>query len=156
MRKLIWDSMLDADMNTRYWGCLTRRYSNRDKRMKIFLALMSSGTFASLWFWTDIELLWKILSAISTVIAISLPILNLQKSIETMATLKAKWTQIETEYEIMWSTCNKEGSDDSQTENTCRYVKKAEVEANRMEATLPNDKKLIQKCCNEVLESRGL
>ena len=43
MRKEIWNSMLDADMNARYWGELSRTYYSREKWAKIFLAVMASN-----------------------------------------------------------------------------------------------------------------
>ena len=47
MRKIIWDSMLDAEMNERYWSKLSKRYYKKEQRTKIFLAIMASGTVAS-------------------------------------------------------------------------------------------------------------
>jgi hypothetical protein len=87
MRKSLWYSMLDADMNARYWSYLSRRYSNRDKYSKIFLALMSSGTVASWGFWSDMQIIWKILSACSALLAIALPIINWPKMISNMGVL---------------------------------------------------------------------
>ena len=40
IRKAIWGSMLTADMNARYWKSLVRRYVQRDKGLKISLALI--------------------------------------------------------------------------------------------------------------------
>jgi len=51
MRETIWDSMLDADMNVRYWAGLGRCYYKKDITYKIFLAAMSSGTVASWGIW---------------------------------------------------------------------------------------------------------
>jgi hypothetical protein len=84
-RKYIWELMLDSDMNVRYWKYSVIRYYNYDKRSKIFLAVMSSGTVASWSIWSSVPLLWQFLSACSAIIAITLPILNFQKSIETMS-----------------------------------------------------------------------
>ena len=77
MRTAIWKSMLEADMNAKYWKYLVNRYSTRDKGFKIFLAIMASGTVAGWGLWEDIPWLWKSLSSISAIIAISSPILNI-------------------------------------------------------------------------------
>ena len=77
--------MLDADMNARYWKRLVNRYATRDKWLKIFMALMASGAVAGWGLWEAIPWLWKTLSSASAVVAISLPVLNYQKSIEQMS-----------------------------------------------------------------------
>ena len=94
IKKAIRDSMLDADLNVRYWGHLSRQYYKTSRFIKIFLALIASGTVASWGFWQDIELLWKILSGIAAVLAIILPILGLEKKIDTMSILKGIWIEV--------------------------------------------------------------
>ncbi len=47
IEKAIWDSLLDADLNIRYWGYLSRRYYCINRFIKIFLAIIASGTVAS-------------------------------------------------------------------------------------------------------------
>ena len=59
IRKAVWDGMLGADFNKRYWDHLIRRYSKRDKYTKIFLATMSSSTVESWGIWDEIDLLWN-------------------------------------------------------------------------------------------------
>ena len=102
IRKAIWEAMLDADFNVRYWGDLSRRYSERDNYTKIFLALMSSSTVASWGIWNEVNILWKILFSISSVTAIIFPFLNLQKKIGEMSNLRGKWSRISRAYENLW------------------------------------------------------
>ena len=77
--QVVWEAMLDADLNFRYWDHLSRRYSAWDKYTKIFLAIMSSSAVAGWRIWNEVDILWKGLSAVSAVTAIALPILNWQK-----------------------------------------------------------------------------
>jgi hypothetical protein len=42
-QKAIWRAMLDADMNARYWKAMLIKYSREEKRIKIFLAIVTSG-----------------------------------------------------------------------------------------------------------------
>ena len=84
----IWGSMLDADMNERYWAQLSRNYHQKNKSIKIFLALMTSGTVASWSIWDEVDILWKVLSAIAAAISIAFPILKLEIMIERMSVLK--------------------------------------------------------------------
>jgi hypothetical protein len=47
-QKAIWRAMLDADMNARYWKAMLIKYSREEKRIKIFLAIVTSGTVISI------------------------------------------------------------------------------------------------------------
>ena len=65
---------------------------------------MSSGTVASWGFWSDVPIVWKILSACSALLAIALPIINWPKMISNMGALKQYWCEIKMDYEITWLT----------------------------------------------------
>ncbi len=155
MREAIWKSMLDADMNARYWKCLVNRYAQRDKVLKIFLAVMASGTVAGWGLWEAIPWLWKTLSSISALTAISLPILNYQKSIEKMALLSGKWGELRIEYEDLWLQVK--DTDTSQSlERAFKKFRKIESGLQEKETKLPDDKKLLLRCFEEVKQTRGI
>lgn len=154
MRKSLWYSMLDADMNERYWSHLSRKYYYRDRHSKMFLAIMSSGTVAS-WFWSDIQIIWKILSACSALLAIALPIINLPKMISNMGVLKQYWSEIKIDYEITWIALE-QGKSEIVIEKQYKKIKQKENKANQNETNMPHDKKLLWQCREEVLLSRGL
>jgi hypothetical protein len=153
-RQAIWGSMLDADMNARYWGFLTRRYYNKDKYSKIFLAAMASGTVASWGFWANVVIIWKVLSAISALIAISLPIVNYQKLIESIAEQKREWTYLKNEYESLW--LSQKTKNQKEIASVYKKIKVHETIKIKDESKLPYDEKLIMRCYEEVLRSRGL
>ena len=155
MRKVIWDSMLDADMNQRYWSYLSRRYYVRDLYSKIFLAMMSSGTVASWGLWSQFPFIWKALSSISALLAIALPLINWPKQISTMVGLKQKWTEIKSEYELLWLTFEK-GKKDAAIEKDLKNIKQKETTVSQQESNLPCDKKLLYQCRDDVLQSRGI
>jgi len=156
MRKTIWDSMLDADMNNRYWAHLSRRYYTREKWAKIFLAAMASGAVASWGFWSEYELLWKILSAMSALLAIALPILNWPKMIESMVFLTEKWSLIKADYELLWLDVKKDITNENKTIKELKRLKDKENTLSQKEANLPDEQKLLRKCREEVISSRGL
>ncbi len=153
IRKAVWDRLLGADFNKRYWNHLIRRYSKWDKYTKIFLATMSSSTVASWGIWDEIDILWKGLSAISAVTAIALPILDWSKTISRMSDLAGKWSRIEYEYENLWLELQGD-SPINRVEGEYRRIR-GEV-AGLDDTGLPEDVKLNEQCHNEVLESRGL
>ena len=90
-------------MNARYWGHLARRYQKREMGIKIFLAATSSATVAGWVLWKHAPLLWQVLSGISALLAIALPILNYSQRIATMADLRAKWMHLRVEYDRLWA-----------------------------------------------------
>ena len=155
MRKAIWDSMLDADMNVRYWAELGRRYYKRDIRYKIFLAAMSSGTVASWGIWSEVQLLWKILSGISALVAIALPILNWPKMIQSIGNVKQKWVDTKADYEVLWVEVNSK-KDQAVLKEEFKKIKKREATASQQETNLPKKDKLLDECWEDVLKSRGL
>ena len=150
--KAIWESMLDADMNERYWTCLSRNYFKRDRYIKIFLAVMTSGVVASWNFWADIQIIWKVLSAIAALTAIISPIMKLEKSVENLSAIKGKWKKVLSGYEILWLSRN----DKKEDELIAEYGKIKEKEDEIDEQNFPVKKKLILKIQDEVLKSRGI
>ena len=155
MRNSVWKSMLDAEMNVRYWKYLTQRYSNRDRNIKIFLAITSSGALASWSIWNEIPFLWQFLSGLSAVIAIVSPILNYQKIIESTSDLSGKWWELFRHYETFWrNVINNEI--DKRIEKEYTKTKAKEDILVKKETKLPQDIKLLRKCQQEVLHSRGL
>lgn len=155
MREAIWKSMLDADMNARYWKSLVKRYSNREKYLKIFLALMASGTVAGWGFWQSFPIFWKILSSISAITAIALPILNYQKTIGQMSFLSGKWGELRIEYEDLWFQVKSKQANSNHNQAYKKY-RKIESSLEKRESTLPDDQKLLKKCFDDVKQSRGL
>ena len=155
MRKAVWNSMLDANMNVRYWKYLTQRYSIRERVLKILLAITSSGTVAGWTIWSKVPELWQSLSSLSALIAIALPILNYPKLIETMADLSGKWWEVKREYEDYWISLEAGESFDSISPRYNKTKSKEDVLV-KTESRLPYDEKLLRKCQEEVLRSRGL
>ena len=155
IRQVIWEAVLDADLNLRYWDHLSRRYSTRDKYTKIFLATMSSSTVASWGFWDEIDILWKGLSAVSAFTAIALPILNWQKKIGEMSNLRGKWSRISRAYENLWEDLLLGRTGTELVEEYRKIRNEMEGEEDNTSPDLPrNKRKLIQRYENEVLESR--
>ncbi|MEW8183568.1 MAG: hypothetical protein AB2794_01085 [Candidatus Thiodiazotropha endolucinida] len=155
LRKAVWDSMLDADMNSRYWKYLVDRYSKRETVLKIFLAIMASGTVAGWGIWEEYAIVWKGLSSGSALVAIALPILNYQKLIERFSELAGKWGELRIEYEDMWLEVK--GQPDNQSlVKTYKKFRATEISLEKKESKMPNDKKLLKACFEEVKKSRGL
>ncbi len=73
-----------------------------------------------------------------------------------MVRLKQQWTEIKNEYEIVWVSYRNKNKNDADIESELLRLKKKETETSRAESNLPNSQKLLYKCRDEVLKSRGL
>lgn len=160
LRKTIWESMLDADMNTRYFAHLGRRVQKLEKRLTIFLALMSSSVIGSWKLWNDTEawhsfsFAWQLLCGAAAILAVALPILDYPKQISTLAQLKGAYSTLLTDYEILWSRLSRLKI--GEADNEFRRIRTKEDSLSTLEAHLPFDRKLVLKCQVEVRSARRL
>jgi hypothetical protein len=154
MRALIWNSMLTAQMNVCYWSHLASRSAQREKWIKIFLAVTSSGTVAGWSVWTEYAIVWKVLSGMSAVLAVSLPILDYSGRVAQLNKVASKCAQLRLGYDQLWAQIDVLTPNllsDMQAELT-----KKEIELADMQVTEPDDRELLVHCQEEVLQSRGL
>lgn len=149
--------MLTADWNCRYWGYLYQRYNSYERYSKIFLAVTSSSTVAGWTFWTQADWIWKSLSALSALLAISVPYLNWQNSIEKTMELRGGWLEAKYMYEKLWRRIES-GTITSQEEieSTMDEILEKQRPLDTKASSFPNIKSLAKKCQQEVLESRNL
>jgi len=154
MRELIWNSMLTAQMNAAYWNKLACRYAQRERWIKIFLAITSSSTVAGWAFWAQHDSIWKFLSALSAVIAVILPLLDYSARVERFNKLSTKFAQLRTGYDQLWAQI------DDLTPDTIRNMQDQlatkEIEVADLQTTEPSNRELLVHCQEEVLQSRGL
>lgn len=156
IKRKIWIAMLDAELEAKYWEEISRSSYKWDRRLKIFLASMSSSTVATWGLWNEIDIVWQILSGISAVTAIVVPILNLPRTIQDTSRLSSKWLKIQSQYETLWFDI--ETGLKSLEEIIDQYKPIREKELLELApAHLPSNKKKIkERCFNQILQSRGL
>jgi hypothetical protein len=154
MRALIWNSMLTAQMNVCYWSQLASRLAQREKWIKIFLAVTSSGTVAGWSVWTEYAIVWKVLSGMSAVLAVSLPILDYSGRVAQLNKVASKCAQLRLGYDQLWAQI------DVLTPNLVNDMQaelaKKEIELADLQVAEPDDRELLIHCQEEVLHSRGL
>lgn len=149
----IWESLLVADMNKRYWGYMARRYQKREQVATIFLAATSSTTVTTWAVWKSIEWVWQTLSVVAAITSVGLPILNYPRQIEPMVELTAKWGVIQLSHENLWLSLN--STPDAEALEEFKKIKGQESELISTEARLPIDTRLLRKCQREVIASRA-
>jgi hypothetical protein len=150
----LWNSLLDAEMNVRYWSAMCHRYSRYDTCSRIFLAFTSSSTVAGWGFWSNWPVVWKSLSGVSAIVAIVLTVVDLPKKVSRMSVLVARWKQSQIDYELLW----RKDRDLTSAQSRSKYesCKHKEVVSTTEEQTLPHDSKLLKKCYDDVCNVRGL
>ena len=154
MSKELWDSLLDAEMNVRYWSAICHRYSRYDVGSRIFLAITSSSTVAGWGFWAQRPEVWKTLSGASALIAIILTVIDLPKKVSRISVLVARWKQSQVEYELLWHADRSLSSSQSRSKyNNCKH---REVANTSEEQTLPYDPKLLKRCYDDVCRVHGV
>lgn len=157
MRKRIWRSMLDADLNARYWGEQSRIAYARDKCIRIFVAATSSGTIAAWSIWVDCPLAWKVLSALSALLAVASPILNFTEKAKVSTMLYCTWSDILRSYEMLWGRIEAGLlSDISKMTSEYNRIIMREKQCDPHEAKYRVDEGLIEECRRKVLSNRGI
>ncbi len=152
--RALWDSLLGADMNSRYWAYIARRYQRRLKAATIFLAATSTSAVGALLVSLKVDWLPQVLSLATAVIAIALPILNWEGTIQTAVRVVERWAFLRTAYERLWVSLPAISNADASTKFD--EIKGRELELSWIEVTLPHDQTLLQKSYTEVLQTRGI
>jgi hypothetical protein len=151
-RSAVWDSMLEADYQKRYWHTKAGSYLRKDRWLQCALAVLSSAAVLSALGEYQLPDLWKLLSFITALFATALPFVNLTRRAISMTDVASRWHLLEVEYSSMWRKVDKGDF----SEERFKDLKAQEVEIGKMTSDLPFDDKKTQKSCFEqVLIARG-
>ena len=149
--------MLDAEYNVKVTDRLGKKYYKYDMSSKILLAFTTSSSFLSLTIWGYFPILLEFLVALSAIIAIVIPIVNLPKSMQILEGRAVKWEELSFKYNWLWEDRNSYDEGDlkakyDQIKNEeFRFIKKEEVAFH-----LSSSMKEKEECQKEVLKSKGL
>ena len=153
----IWYAMLDAEYNVKVTDRLGKKYYMYDMSSKMLLALTTSSSFLSLRIWGYFPILLEFLTALSAIIAIAIPIVNLPKSMQILEGRAVKWEELSFKYNRLWEDINSYNDYDLHAKydqikkEELRFIEKAEV---AFHLSLSMKKK--EECQKEVLKSKGL
>jgi len=156
VRTLLWDSLLTADLNHRYYGALSDYLQRWDKRAKIFVAITSSTAVAGWAIWSEVgfNTLWTVAGGLAAVVAVAQPILDPARSIKTSGQLSGAWFSILRDYELLWTSVDSTNEDALRQSLAPIFLE--EKRLMELETTLQKRKRIAQKCEAEVRRSRGL
>lgn len=152
-RKAIWDSLLESDFQKRYWHAKAGSFVKIDRRLQIFLAILSSAAVLTALDDLEMQYVWKWLSAATAIVATALPFLNFTRRSVAMTDIASKWHALEVEYSAMWRSIDRHGF----SEQRFKELQTQEVEIGKAISELPtDDKKLQSKCYEQVFIARGI
>ena|ERR1019366_8469022 len=151
-RTVLWDSMLDAEMNVYFWDLISARYARWDRNMKFFIALAASGAVAGWGVWSQHPGGWKTFSAIAAVAAVAHPIFFSSDVLKRMSELVATWKEVFVDYELLWYRDGELQLAEAWSEFETIKRRESRIDETR----LPRSKGLLEKAFNHVLEKRRL
>lgn len=151
-RIALWDALLDADMNVRYWKLLSQRYSTINNYYRVLLAISSSATVAAWGIWSQYPYAWKALSAISCLASLIYPIFLPTEKLKKLSGLAGAWQQMRTKYELFWSRDSTFAA--AQTWDDFERTRQEEDKIDESDFT--TNSKLVSKAQDQVRKARGL
>lgn len=155
IRRLVWESLLNADFSSRYFGHLAGLLQTRERIITVVVGVLSSGAFLALISKFQLGYLPQLLSALTAVFSITLATRKLGKSAALSASLHSRWTAIQNDYEILWSEAEFLSSE--QIAERWRNIENSHMKDDETAAQeFRIDKKLADECQKAVLQMRHL
>jgi hypothetical protein len=151
-RTLLWDSMLDAEMNSCYWDLVSSRYATVDLCFKIIIAVAASGTVAAWGIWSQYPGAWKTFSAVACLASLSHPYICSSERLKRTSKLVGTWKEVFVDYELLWYKDGDLQSPESYTKFGAIKRREGKID----ETQLPKWKGMIEKAFRHVLEKRKL
>ena len=156
LRTQIWESMLTADMNCRYYWLLQQKYSRYDNITKYVVILALLVEILNWGFFNFDPNISKLSTVTALALALVSPIFNFQILIESMADLASIWFEIKQDYEKLWSEAQSNSSDANDLQDSFTNVNSQERNLLRRAVHLPDDDRLLGQAQDQVLAGKGL
>jgi hypothetical protein len=151
-REVLWNALLDAEMNVCYWNWISDRSAQWDERLKFLIALAASGTVAAWGIWSRYPSAWKFLSAVACVASIGHPFFFSSEKLKRISGLVGTWKEVCINYDLLWE----QDSDLATTDSWNQFETTKRRESSIDETSLPKKPKLIRKAYEHVRRKRGL
>ncbi|MBU8920580.1 MAG: hypothetical protein KOO63_01855 [Bacteroidales bacterium] len=155
IRALIWESLLSADLNYRYFSRLGRRFQAQDRWAKIFMAFASSTVVSgwALWGAQGFDWIWKSVSGFAAVVSLALPIVNPADSLKKARAASVGWFAVKRDYELLWSHVDELPANEARA--SYERISEKEVHLVELEDSLGKNKSIARQCEDELRKSRG-
>jgi hypothetical protein len=151
-RTVLWDAMLDAEMNSCYWDLVSARYAGLDLAFKIIIAIAASGTVAGWGLWAQYPDAWKFFSGVACIASIAHPYICSADKLKRTSKLVGSWKEIFIDYELLWY----KDDDLEASESWTKFDSIKRREGKIDESQLPRWNGMLEKAFRHVLAKRGL
>jgi hypothetical protein len=148
-QKIVWDSLLGAEIRSQFFAELSVRYQTRQRWLVGGTLVLSSGAFLSLvttvipapfgWVKPMLALLAAILSAWSLLAK------NERNSIDS-ADLHFRWNMLAMDYQTVWADVYGD-----QVRDRLRELQEREALLSKSSTAFPDDEALMEKCQDNVV-----
>ncbi len=102
LRKTVWEEMLCAEMRSNYFAELVRNYQMKDRVLRVFVLLASSGSVGTVL--ATLPIGWKLSAPILATLGSFWLLLSQYGSFSRdAADLHAGWSEIARDYERLWN-----------------------------------------------------
>ena len=160
LEEALWNAMLDSEMNALYYGYISRRYEKREKLFQIFVVVLATSSIGSLQLW-KMETSWfkwiwifDILSVLAVIVTVSLPFVNFNNIANKACGLRSTFQMFTNKYESLW--IQRKAFDLDKLHNQFTAIKNEEIQQTSGDSTMPRDLKLLEKCQDEIINSKNL
>ncbi len=153
--KLLWDTLLDADMSHRYYVRLSGRLSRLETGLSIVTAVLTSGAFLSLALSSPLPGLAKWFALAATITSTWLVFSKHGKRAEFAASRARGWMDAQARLERLWA--RRGAASDDQVHRGLEQLQRGLSEgAEAVVRELPLNDRLRRSAYREVLDARGL
>lgn len=156
MRTLLWEELLTTDMNVRYWDELIRRRARTERRIGFVIALLSSGTAASLVFSLGAAWVAKALSTVCAVLSIYTSVGGATKPIDRMSRIMHAHTNALIQYEDLWARFEAAASGSFEVAEPIKQIRQKLADETLDASHFEKDDALLRECQAAVRRSRGI
>jgi hypothetical protein len=102
----IWDNLLTADMNGRYWNHFAERYQSYDRTVAV-LPIVTAGSAFVAFLSTGYGWLGPVLAVVTAGSAAVRPALQFDRSVQALTRLGSEWETLLLSYEDLWGKLSK-------------------------------------------------
>jgi hypothetical protein len=149
----LWDTLLDAEMNSYYWAKISRRFLRNARWLKFTVAITSSGTaIAALSIWQTHPRTWQAVAVGSCVLSVYQSSIVPEDRIKKSAALAATWKELATRYNLLWMHDRNLSSQISVDDFSSMKIRESALD----ETEFTVNRKFLYQARDEVLKARGL
>jgi hypothetical protein len=152
--RVLWDSMLDADMNVLYWTYKCAREQLWTKTLKIIVLLTTSGAaVASLSIWKSYPTVWQLIATSAFIASVINQACFPPDRVAKLSGLIATWKELSIDYGLLWE----KGVTLADTGGWDEFEAIKRREKTIDESEFPKIKsKLLEEAFRQVCRKRGL